>query len=144
MSLRLTAALAAAFAAAAVLAAMRRRSLPHDGVGRERRMRRAAAQRAEEAIRRSKWRLPREVILLRHGESLGNIRESTYRVIPDWSIPLTEQGRLEAKHAAKGIVDVIGKRKVVIYYSPYRRTQETLDALLGEGGIPDDQVSLET
>mmetsp|Transcript_11590 Transcript_11590/g.19749 ORF Transcript_11590/g.19749 Transcript_11590/m.19749 type:complete len:296 (+) Transcript_11590:3-890(+) len=104
-------------------------------------MRRDAAQRAEEAIRRSKWRLPREVILLRHGESLGNIRESTYRVIPDWSIPLTEQGRLEAKHAAKGIVDVIGKRKVVIYYSPYRRTQETLDALLGEGGIPDDQIA---
>ncbi|GBG26831.1 Serine/threonine-protein phosphatase Pgam5, mitochondrial, partial [Hondaea fermentalgiana] len=98
-----------------------------------------AAGEAEAAIRASKWRLPQTVILLRHGESLGNVRENAYRVIPDWCIPLTEEGKMQARRASKDIVELIGSRKVVIYYSPYTRAVETLDVLLD--AIPEDQIA---
>lgn len=87
-----------------------------------------------------KWRLPRTVILLRHGESLGNHNENIYRVVPDWQIPLTDTGREQAALAASSVMELVGSRKVVLYYSPYKRTVETMDALLS--AIPPDQVCL--
>ena len=39
---------------------------------------------------------PRRIILIRHGESLGNIDEVAYTTTPDWKIPLTRRGRAQA------------------------------------------------
>jgi len=74
--------------------------------------------------------MPRMIILLRHGESLGNVKEHVYQVIPDWCIPLTENGREQARKAGLEILDEIGERKVAVFYSPYSRTVETLESLL--------------
>ena len=38
-------------------------------------------------------KFPKRIILVRHGESLGNVDESAYCSISDWKIPLTEQVR---------------------------------------------------
>ncbi len=40
---------------------------------------------------KTKYLLPKRIILLRHGESLGNIDDTAYASIPDWKIPLTRR-----------------------------------------------------
>ena len=49
---------------------------------------------------RNYW-LPRRIILMRHGESVGNIDETAYSTIPDWKIPLTKLGKEQATQAGK-------------------------------------------
>ena len=41
--------------------------------------------------KKAKYLLPKRIILLRHGESLGNIDDTAYANIPDWKIPLTRR-----------------------------------------------------
>ncbi|KAJ0494838.1 putative phosphoserine phosphatase [Helianthus annuus] len=73
--------------------------------------------------------LPKRIILVRHGESAGNLDGSAYATTPDYKIPLTEAGIQQAKEAGKKIRDVIsesGKWKACFYVSPYERTRSTL------------------
>lgn len=74
---------------------------------------------------------PRRIILVRHGESEGNVDESVYTRTADPKISLTEKGKTQAKECGKTIKEMIEKDgieswKVYFYVSPYRRTRETL------------------
>ena len=40
---------------------------------------------------------PKRIILLRHGQSLGNVDESAYVTTADWRIPLTDLGKDQAR-----------------------------------------------
>lgn len=67
--------------------------------------------------------------LIRHGESLGNVGRMNAQIDGDYDIPLTTKGRRQAQ----GVAERIGSRFIqnsLIYYSPYRRTIETLDEIL--------------
>mmetsp|Transcript_10816 Transcript_10816/g.20018 ORF Transcript_10816/g.20018 Transcript_10816/m.20018 type:complete len:113 (+) Transcript_10816:201-539(+) len=44
---------------------------------------------------------PRRIILIRHGQSEGNVDERAYVTTADWRIPLTEVGRNQAKGELK-------------------------------------------
>jgi len=76
--------------------------------------------------------LPKRIILLRHGESQGNMDAKTYTTIPDHKIPLTVKGLAQAWGAGVEIRDVISCNnttsnwKVYFYVSPYQRTLSTL------------------
>ncbi|KAL2457994.1 Phosphoglycerate mutase-like protein AT74H [Abeliophyllum distichum] len=76
--------------------------------------------------------LPKRIILLRHGESEGNIDGSAYTTTPDHKIPLTSQGIDQAKKAGWRIRHVVSDAgecsnwKVYFYVSPYERTRSTL------------------
>nr|POF15846.1 phosphoglycerate mutase-like protein at74h [Quercus suber] len=76
--------------------------------------------------------LPKRIILLRHGESQGNLDAKTYTTIPDNKIPLTEKGLAQAWSAGVQIRDVISCNnttsnwKVYFYVSPYQRALSTL------------------
>ncbi|XP_071693524.1 phosphoglycerate mutase-like protein AT74H [Rutidosis leptorrhynchoides] len=76
--------------------------------------------------------LPKRIILVRHGESAGNLDGSAYTTTPDYKIPLTDEGISQAKLAGAKMRDVIsdsGKLKnwkVCFYVSPYERTRSTL------------------
>lgn len=77
---------------------------------------------------------PRRIILVRHGESEGNVDESTYTRIADPKIRLTEKGKVQAQECGQRIRQMIEKDgatdwKVYFYVSPYRRTLETLQNL---------------
>lgn len=75
--------------------------------------------------------LPKRIILVRHGESLGNVDENAYTYIPDSKIPLTEKGRCEAVEVGKKIKDMIGNTdSLYIYTSPYMRTKQTLAEII--------------
>ncbi len=69
------------------------------------------------------------LILLRHGESIGNIDESAFCRIPDHSMTLTEVGEDQARAAGQRLRDVLGPRAVDVFISPYRRTWQTFHLL---------------
>ncbi|XP_027361043.1 phosphoglycerate mutase-like protein AT74H [Abrus precatorius] len=77
---------------------------------------------------------PRRIILVRHGESQGNVDESVYTRIPDPKIALTDKGKAQAEecgHRIKKMIEKDGDENWQIYFyvSPYRRTLETLQSL---------------
>lgn len=71
-----------------------------------------------------------KVILLRHGECLGNVDKSAYTRVPDHALPLTARGEEQAVAAGARIAELVGGTRLGVYVSPYRRTVRTL-ALLG-------------
>ena len=92
------------------------------------------------------------IILIRHGESLGNIDERAYQTTADWRIPLTTKGREQASLAGKKVASHLAiqsdddsskevdltKGKVFFYVSPYLRTRQTLREILRE--VPKDCI----
>lgn len=75
---------------------------------------------------------PRRIILVRHGESEGNLDDTIYERVPDHRIPLTPLGIEQARRTGEVIRGVLGGESVRAYASPYLRTRQTLDAL----GLP--------
>ncbi|RAS64043.1 broad specificity phosphatase PhoE [Lentzea atacamensis] len=69
------------------------------------------------------------IILLRHGQSLGNVDELAYCRIPDHALPLTELGEHQAREAGPTIKELIGEEPVAAYVSPYKRTRRTFELL---------------
>ncbi|KAJ3669628.1 hypothetical protein LUZ60_011578 [Juncus effusus] len=80
----------------------------------------------------TKRRLPKRIILVRHGESQGNLDMSAYTTTPDNKIPLTQQGVEQARQVGERIKRVVSEQgeaknwKVYFYVSPYERTRSTL------------------
>lgn len=69
------------------------------------------------------------LILLRHGESIGNIDESAFCRIPDHSMVLTEVGEQQARVAGQRLRDALGTGLIDVFISPYRRTWQTFRLL---------------
>ncbi|KAI4326917.1 hypothetical protein L6164_019435 [Bauhinia variegata] len=77
---------------------------------------------------------PRRIILVRHGESEGNVDESIYTRVADPKIGLTNKGKAQAEETGKKMKDMIEKNsshdwKLYFYVSPYRRALQTLQCL---------------
>ncbi|KAJ1458778.1 histidine phosphatase superfamily [Pelagophyceae sp. CCMP2097] len=87
---------------------------------------------------------PRRIILVRHGQSLGNVDEATYSHTPDWRVPLTADGKDQARLAGARLRKLLDADEtfgpVFIYSSPYKRCQQTVEGLLQGAGLADDQV----
>jgi broad specificity phosphatase PhoE len=75
---------------------------------------------------------PRRIILVRHGESEGNIDDTIYERVPDHRIGLTAKGFEQARHTGEKIRELLGDESCEVYVSPYHRTRQTLEAL----GLP--------
>ncbi|KAH7278034.1 hypothetical protein KP509_38G020700 [Ceratopteris richardii] len=74
---------------------------------------------------------PKRIILIRHGQSEGNVDESAYTRIPDSQIALTETGWKQALRCGQAVREMIEKDgeddwSVYFYVSPYKRTLQTL------------------
>jgi len=69
--------------------------------------------------------LPDRVILVRHGESEGNIDPSVYAHKADNAVELTDTGSAQAREAGKRIKQLIGNEKVQVIVSPFQRTLQT-------------------
>ncbi|KHN43259.1 Putative phosphoglycerate mutase DET1 [Glycine soja] len=63
--------------------------------------------------------LPKRIILVRHGESQGNLQPTAYDTIPDPKIQLTPEGIAQAREGSTNW-------RVYFYVSPYARTRSTL------------------
>jgi len=72
---------------------------------------------------------PNRIILVRHGESEGNLDDTVYERVPDHRISLTPKGFQQARDTGAAIRDVLDGESVEAYVSPYVRTRQTLEAL---------------
>ena len=80
---------------------------------------------------------PKRIILVRHGQSLGNADPDHYETTPDYALHLTEQGVVQAQAAGGQILDLIGDESVKAYVSPWYRTRQTLESI---SAVLGDQV----
>ncbi|XP_040368114.1 phosphoglycerate mutase-like protein AT74H isoform X4 [Rosa chinensis] len=77
---------------------------------------------------------PRRIILVRHGQSEGNVDEGVYTRVSDPKIGLTEKGVVDAEKCGRRIREMIEEDqvhnwKVYFYVSPYKRAVDTLKGL---------------
>jgi broad specificity phosphatase PhoE len=88
----------------------------------------------DEAIYRAHNSLPlvRRIILIRHGESEGNVDRTLFARVPDHLIPLTDRGRAQARAAGAKLKALIGDAPVMFFVSPYERTRQTYRELRRE------------
>jgi broad specificity phosphatase PhoE len=68
---------------------------------------------------------PKQIILVRHGESEGNLDRSRYQTKQDFALQLTPAGVQQAKQAGIQIKKLLGDEKVYVYLSPFFRARET-------------------
>uniref|UniRef100_A0A0G4HIJ6 Phosphoglycerate mutase (2,3-diphosphoglycerate-dependent) n=1 Tax=Chromera velia CCMP2878 TaxID=1169474 RepID=A0A0G4HIJ6_9ALVE len=68
---------------------------------------------------------PKRIILIRHGESQGNVDPSLYFTVPDNHIPLSQKGHEDARRAGEQLKALVGDETIRFYVSPFRRTDET-------------------
>ena len=72
---------------------------------------------------------PKRIILIRHGESEGNIDHSIYARKPDYALELSEQGMKQAKEAGRELKDLIKEESAFFYVSPFWRTWRTYEQI---------------
>lgn len=73
---------------------------------------------------------PKRIILVRHGQSEGQVDPEAYATIPDHKIALTDLGRNQAMWAGMRVKEVCGtKPSLITYCSPHLRSVQTLDAM---------------
>lgn len=69
------------------------------------------------------------LVLLRHGECLGNVDKAAYTTIPDHALPLTRRGEQQARDAGPIVRELVDGARLGAYVSPYLRTLHTLELL---------------
>lgn len=76
--------------------------------------------------------MPNRVIMVRHGQSIGNIDEKLYSTIPDNAMPLTKLGWEQARAAGKHLKNHVLKDAETVHFvvSPYVRTVETFHGIV--------------
>lgn len=72
---------------------------------------------------------PRRIILVRHGQSEGNVDKHVYGQKPDYALNLTLKGRMQAFMAGKKLYN-LGGSTAFYYVSPLFRTKQTFEQLL--------------
>jgi broad specificity phosphatase PhoE len=72
---------------------------------------------------------PNRILLIRHGESQGNVDRNQYKSVPDYALNLTARGIEQARQAAKELRGILGNASLYVYLSPFIRTRQTYQYL---------------
>jgi len=89
-----------------------------------------------------KWlKLPEKVVLLRHGQSEGNVDKTVYTSKGDAHLELTQLGVQQARDAGARLREVVGDDRILAVVSPFERTVQTLLGLY-QGGFPEHKVGV--
>lgn len=74
--------------------------------------------------------IPNQLVLIRHGESTGNVDDHVYEHTPDWRVPLTTRGQEQAHASGLGLYYKLHPDGALhVYVSPYERTWQTWEHL---------------
>jgi broad specificity phosphatase PhoE len=68
---------------------------------------------------------PKRIILIRHGESEGNLNKRIYNQKPDYALLLTDKGKQQAAAAGVLLKELVKDEKLKFYVSPLFRTRQT-------------------
>jgi hypothetical protein len=82
--------------------------------------------------------MPSKLVMIRHGQSEGNVNETLYATKPDNSMRLTKLGWDQARMAGKALRESLGGESVHFIVSPYVRTVETFHGLVAAWCDPSD------
>eukprot|EP00993_Chasmostoma_nieuportense_P001787 NODE_2636_length_1130_cov_36.654038_g2514_i0.p1 GENE.NODE_2636_length_1130_cov_36.654038_g2514_i0~~NODE_2636_length_1130_cov_36.654038_g2514_i0.p1 ORF type:complete len:365 (+),score=103.57 NODE_2636_length_1130_cov_36.654038_g2514_i0:62-1096(+) len=89
--------------------------------------------------KQTKQARPLRIILIRHGESKGNLDKQLFATVPDNRMQLSELGHLQAQQAGVKLQELIGPSAFVGFFvSPFQRTKQTLTNMLM--ALPDHQI----
>lgn len=72
---------------------------------------------------------PNRILLIRHGQSQGNIDVNQYHTVPDYALSLTPKGNEQSIEAGIKIKGIIGSESLHVYLSPYMRARQTFQHL---------------
>lgn len=70
---------------------------------------------------------PKRIILIRHGESEANVDKYLFGRVPDYTIELTEKGRMQAQEAGQRLKELVGDESLYFYVSPFWRARSTFE-----------------
>lgn len=73
---------------------------------------------------------PKRIILIRHGESIGNTDRSVYEHTPDYAVQLTPKGLGQAEEAGRKLKTLLKKESAFFYVSPFWRTRQTFTSIV--------------
>ncbi|KAJ4462929.1 putative phosphoglycerate-bisphosphoglycerate mutase [Paratrimastix pyriformis] len=74
-------------------------------------------------------RMPKRLILIKHGQSIVSHSPEVCSTVPDNQIPLDESGVAQAREAGRKLRELCGNEKTLFLVSPFLRTQQTYRAL---------------
>lgn len=77
---------------------------------------------------------PKNIYLVRHGQSIGNADRSNYDLMPDWKIPLSDLGREQSIKAGEELRRMCGNRRLYVFSSPYKRAVDTTAQIIRQVG----------
>jgi len=85
--------------------------------------------------------MPEKLVLIRHGQSMGNVDETYYATTPDNAMPLTDLGWEQARKAGTILKDKIITPGESVHFmvSPYVRTVETFHGIVSAWCDPDGE-----
>ena len=75
---------------------------------------------------------PKNIIILRHGESEANVDKGLYETNPDHLMQLTENGNKQCIDCGKSLKSLLDGKKVTVWNSPYMRTRQTSKIVLSQ------------
>ena len=84
---------------------------------------------------------PKRIVLVRHGESQGNVDDAIYETVPDHALSLTPKGIEQATATGAELRAYLAGEPVTMYASPYVRVRQTIEAL--DLGVPLEDVRVE-
>lgn len=73
---------------------------------------------------------PKRIILIRHGESAANVDRYLFGQVPDYTIELTDVGRLQAVEAGCRLKELVCDESLYFYVSPFWRTRSTFEGVV--------------
>lgn len=72
---------------------------------------------------------PKRIILVRHGQSVGNINRDIYKTKPDYAVELTNKGREQAFLVGQELNKICEGKPAMFYVSPFWRTRQTFQEI---------------
>lgn len=83
------------------------------------------------------------IVLVRHGESYGNVDPTVHARMADHAIPLSDRGREQTVEAGQRLDAYFRSQfgepserpHIRLWASPYRRTRETAERILSQAGV---------
>ena len=75
---------------------------------------------------------PKQIIILRHGESEANINKSLYETNPDHLMGLTGRGKEQCVERGKSLKPLLDGKNITVWNSPYMRTRQTSEHVLSQ------------
>lgn len=73
---------------------------------------------------------PKRIILIRHGQSEGNVDQRVYATTPDYKLPLTKKGFEQAESCGKNLKEITKEESCFFYVSPLWRTRDTYNEII--------------